>query len=347
MIDQPTIHPLESLANKTTNETARVIKQNILFRRLNSAVRSQLLNAKQLLDKSNADLKELREQKPYKWFNPESKNSVIGHDSKVMHGNEFLFDDWSEPLYKYPVAQSRDIAEPDVRDIGNELHNIATRIHYTGDENLADELGAIALRLWKLSQSNANDHIEPAQGEAIPMFQAACSGLWYRDPMACGEVSAITVGARHYKLPVIEQSPAEPEQQVQGEPDAWVPVHPVNGPLWASAITNLDSDRPNHYPLIPVFIQQSPAVAVPDDWREALEYVSSILADVPDVLSIFPGPKETILLMDVKKIINKLLSLASQVSAALKCCCGETDMSWTICPDHGRENKSAQDEGKV
>jgi hypothetical protein len=43
------------------------------------------------------------EQEPYKWFNPKSKNSVISHESKMMNGSEFLYDDWSEPLYAKPV----------------------------------------------------------------------------------------------------------------------------------------------------------------------------------------------------------------------------------------------------
>lgn len=55
-------------------------------------------------------------------------------------------------------------------------------------------------------------------------------------------------------------------------------------------------------------VQPSPAVAVPDDWREAIEYVSDLLKDVPDVLSAIPTPKETCLLMNVKKIVNKMLS---------------------------------------
>jgi len=34
-----------------------------------------------------------------------------------------------------------------------------------------------------------------------PMFQAACSGLWYENPEACGEVSAVKVGENYYRIP--------------------------------------------------------------------------------------------------------------------------------------------------
>ncbi|WP_244103967.1 hypothetical protein [Burkholderia gladioli] len=38
------------------------------------------------------------------------------------------------------------------------------------------------------------------------------------------------------------------------EPDAYVPIHPRNGPLWASTVTSLDADRPKSYPVKPVYL---------------------------------------------------------------------------------------------
>jgi hypothetical protein len=37
------------------------------------------------------------------------------------------------------------------------------------------------------------------------------------------------------------------------EPVAWVPVHPKSGPLWANTVASMDSDRPQHYPLMPLY----------------------------------------------------------------------------------------------
>lgn len=57
------------------------------------------------------------------------------------------------------------------------------------------------------------------------------------------------------------------------------------------------------------------AVAVPDGWIEAIEYVSELLKNVPDTISVIPTPKETYLLMDGKKIVNELLSTPTPPSA--------------------------------
>lgn len=43
------------------------------------------------------------------------------------------------------------------------------------------------------------------------------------------------------------------------EPDAYVPIHPRNGPLWANTVTSLDTDRPKSYPVQPVYLV-APAV---------------------------------------------------------------------------------------
>lgn len=48
------------------------------------------------------------------------------------------------------------------------------------------------------------------------------------------------------------------------EPDAYVPIHPRNGPLWASTVTSLDADRPKSYPVKPVYL------GAPADAGEAL-----------------------------------------------------------------------------
>ncbi|KWB89891.1 hypothetical protein [Burkholderia ubonensis] len=44
------------------------------------------------------------------------------------------------------------------------------------------------------------------------------------------------------------------------EPDAYVPIHPRNGPLWASTVTSLDADRPASFPVRGVYLG-SPADA--------------------------------------------------------------------------------------
>ncbi|BEH27421.1 hypothetical protein [Burkholderia pseudomallei] len=43
------------------------------------------------------------------------------------------------------------------------------------------------------------------------------------------------------------------------KPDAYVPIHPRNGPLWASAVTSLDADRPKSYPVQAVYLGASTA----------------------------------------------------------------------------------------
>ena len=52
-----------------------------------------------------------------------------------------------------PAQQSPAVAVPDTDDsvssIGNELHNYATSLYYCGNEDIADNLEEIAIRLWK------------------------------------------------------------------------------------------------------------------------------------------------------------------------------------------------------
>ena len=45
----------------------------------------------------------------------------------------------------------------------------------------------------------------------------------------------------------------------QAEPVAWVPVHPKHGRLWANTVPSLDNDRPQHYPVDPLFLRPPPA----------------------------------------------------------------------------------------
>jgi hypothetical protein len=40
-------------------------------------------------------------------------------------------------------------------------------------------------------------------------------------------------------------------------PAAYVPVHPINGPLWANTIASLDSDHPRSYELMPLYTRPS------------------------------------------------------------------------------------------
>ncbi len=75
----------------------------------------------------------------------------------------------------------------------------------------------------------------PQQDGPIPMFQAACSGLWYENPMSCGEVSAVTFGVKHFALPKSEQSTAVAVPENYGDTHNWwrVEVHLYDGMLLA------------------------------------------------------------------------------------------------------------------
>ncbi|ACC71097.1 hypothetical protein PPMP20_04250 [Paraburkholderia phymatum] len=44
-----------------------------------------------------------------------------------------------------------------------------------------------------------------------------------------------------------------------GEPVAYVPIHPKNGPLWANTVPTLDSDRPKHYETRALYFTAPPA----------------------------------------------------------------------------------------
>lgn len=54
---------------------------------------------------------------PYKWFNPDAKNSVINHASKFTKGAEDLYAAWSVPLYLHPPIKPPRITEQDAREI--------------------------------------------------------------------------------------------------------------------------------------------------------------------------------------------------------------------------------------
>lgn len=47
---------------------------------------------------------------------------------------------------------------------------------------------------------------------------------------------------------------------------AYVPIHPRNGPLWANTVPTLESERPSHYPTVPLYTRPAPP-AVPDGWK--------------------------------------------------------------------------------
>lgn len=51
-----------------------------------------------------------------------------------------------------PVPDNKHDSESP-KNIGNEIHNIATALAYSGSESIADELGSIAVRLWALDPS--------------------------------------------------------------------------------------------------------------------------------------------------------------------------------------------------
>jgi hypothetical protein len=53
--------------------------------------------------------------------------------------------------------------------------------------------------------------------------------------------------------------PASPQPPpVEYTQAAWVPVHPREGLLWASAVVSVDADHPASYPLVPVYVCSSP-----------------------------------------------------------------------------------------
>lgn len=47
-------------------------------------------------------------------------------------------------------------------------------------------------------------------------FRAACSGLWYEDPMSCGEVAAVRIGAKTFELPASGDEQGDEEDQEAG-----------------------------------------------------------------------------------------------------------------------------------
>lgn len=79
-----------------------------------------------------------------------------------------------------------------------------------------------------------------------------------------------------------------------GEPVAWVPVHPRNGPLWANCIPTKDSPHPAHYPLKPLYERpaQPPALL-----RElaAIAYDTSKAAEdrIRDIQELWEGATAT------------------------------------------------------
>lgn len=46
---------------------------------------------------------------------------------------------------------------------------------------------------------------------------------------------------------------------------AYVPIHPRNGPLWANTVPTLESERPSHYPTMPLYTRPAPP-AVVEGW---------------------------------------------------------------------------------
>jgi hypothetical protein len=54
--------------------------------------------------------------------------------------------------------------------------------------------------------------LKAAQAQAQVRFVAACSGLQYENPMACGEISTVIVGDKRFDLP----QPAQVNQQLLG-----------------------------------------------------------------------------------------------------------------------------------
>jgi hypothetical protein len=59
-------------------------------------------------------------------------------------------------------------------------------------------------------------------------------------------------------------------QAVARAPDAYVPIHPRSGPLWANTVPTLESDHPTHYEMRPVYFAAAPAAPAVAPARDEL-----------------------------------------------------------------------------
>lgn len=124
-------------------------------------------------------------------------------------------------------------------------------------EGVANEI-IIFIHSWKDAQLARERH---ARNE---WADAACNGLqWLRNiedgtttdlKRARENMEASVAHARQ----VSDQLGTAPAAQAQGEPVAYVPIHPRLGPLWPNTVPTLECDRPAHYPTKPLYFGPTP-----------------------------------------------------------------------------------------
>ena len=93
---------------------------------------------------------------------------------------------------------------------------------------------------------------------------AKCSGIFGLVSMS--EIQKFALALLNEFATAAPSAPA-----VERQPVAFVPIHPRNGPLWASTIPSLDRDYPANYELRPLmFADDAPQAADTDKVREVI-----------------------------------------------------------------------------
>jgi hypothetical protein len=140
-------------------------------------------------------------------------------------------------------------------------------------------------------------------------------------------------------LAALESMPTADASEVQA--DAYVPIHPKLGPLWANTVTTLDADHPAHYAMRPVYLAfrngdgAPPSLLAADHRGMRVDY-SGLLKQAIDALK--HGSKEAALAEMLSQLKDHLTELGRRwyagdtavVDELLQLYCVEKDARITL-----------------